>query len=134
MSGQLYDAMVHGRTDERTDGPTDRRTQCSGVGLDREGVAVRILEPRDASAAGSGGDALSVMYEVLVADEADAGGGEFVDDFVDVVDVPGRQRRRGLPSCCRLVHVQGWATARTVNATAIGDLRARSGLHRLQTK
>jgi hypothetical protein len=37
------------------------------------------------------------VLELVVADELDAGRDELVDDLVDVVDVPRRQCRRGLP-------------------------------------
>src|SRR5688500_5764504 len=54
----------------------------SGVGFDGEGVAVGVLEPRDTSATGPGGDALGVVFELVVADELDAARGEFVDDEI----------------------------------------------------
>jgi hypothetical protein len=34
------------------------------------------------------------VLELVVTDELDADGGELVNDLIDVVDVPGRQRRR----------------------------------------
>ena len=41
----------------------------SGVEFDREGVAVRILEPSYTPAAGPGGDPIGVMIQSVVANE-----------------------------------------------------------------
>ena len=43
-------------------------------------------------------DTPGVVLELVVAGELDAGGGEFVDDPVEVVDVPDRHCRRSLPA------------------------------------
>jgi hypothetical protein len=96
------------------------------VGFEGEGIAVGVLEPSDTPAAGASGDPLRVVVELLVAGELDAGRNELVNDLVDVVDVPRRQCRRGLPGSDRLVHVQGWPATRTVDAAAIGDAGARA--------
>ena len=63
-------------------------TRGSGVGLDRESVAIRILEPRDATAPGSRSDSFRVVLVRVVADELDANSGEFLNYLVDVIDVP----------------------------------------------
>src|SRR5690349_3338495 len=52
----------------------------------REDVARRVLEPGDRGA-GAAGDALLVLFETLVALEADAALGEPVDGGLDVVDL-----------------------------------------------
>lgn len=65
----------------------------SGVGLDRECVAVRILEPRDATATGSRSDSFCVMFVRVVADELDASSRQVLNHRVDVTDVPSGQCR-----------------------------------------
>ena len=86
-------AVLCARLSVAMDGSQAQAGRRSGVGFDGESVAVWVLEPRDTTTAGSSGDARGVMLEFVVAGELDAGGGELVNDLLDVVDIPGRHCR-----------------------------------------
>src|ERR1700754_3528346 len=100
------------------------RAGGSDIGFDREGIAVRVLEPGDAATPGPRGDPLGVVVDLVVAGEFDARRDEFVDDLVDVVDVPRRQCRPALTCGDRLINVQRGLAGRTIDAAAVRNAGA----------